>query len=52
MKIDRVKYERVFNLGNYQSERVGAEAEVEEFVTPEATLAILKKWVHEQQGKI
>lgn len=50
MKIISVKYERVSNLGGYETERVQAEATVDDGENPVTVAANLKTWVNEQLG--
>ena len=46
--IDRVGYEALHNLGNYENERICAEASAGPDETPEAVLATLRSWVVDQ----
>jgi hypothetical protein len=48
MKITQVHYQKLVNLGDYQNERVGAWATVEDGEAPEEALATLTAWVEEQ----
>lgn len=50
MKITAVRYERVSSLGNYETERVAAEATVEATELPQTVLAELKTFVNDQLG--
>ncbi len=50
MKIKKVTYQRVSNLGGYETERLEAEADVAANEKPEAVAESLKKWVHGQLG--
>lgn len=50
MKIISVKYERVSNLGGYETERVQAEATVDDGENAVTVAANLKAWVNEQLG--
>jgi len=50
LKITKVMYQRVSNLGNYEAERVEAEAEVGAKEDPDKVLAELKTWVNTQLG--
>lgn len=50
MKITAVRYERVSNLGNYETERLASEAELEKGDTPEGVVLGLRKFVNEQLG--
>lgn len=45
MKLTTVKYEKTFNLGNYETERIAAEAIVEDGEDPEYVLNELKIFV-------
>jgi hypothetical protein len=45
MKITAVSYQRTINLGNYESERVGTEVELDEGDSPEAAIAFAKEFV-------
>lgn len=45
MKITKVYFERTFNLGNYESAKIGLEAEVEQNEDYVDTYEILKKRV-------
>ena len=47
MKVKEISLQRTFNLGNYESVRVGAVAEVSEYDTPKSVLEALKKEVIE-----
>lgn len=44
--IDRVVYSHLVNLGNYENERVEAEAKVIDGLTPEQVVEQLKNFVH------
>lgn len=48
MKITQVHYQKLTNLGDYQNQRVGAWANVEDHETPETALATLTAWVDQQ----
>ena len=48
MQITTVHYQRLVSMGNYENERVGAHAQVEEGETAEEALAKLTAWVEEQ----
>jgi hypothetical protein len=52
MKIISVRFQRVANLGNYETERCEAEAQVEHErgETPEQCAAMLREWVYGQLG--
>ena len=50
MKATSVNYSRLFNLGDYENEKVGISAVVEEGQDPEQVLAECKAWV-KSQGK-
>lgn len=43
MKIKQIHYERVQNLGNYESERIGLTAELSDDDIPEEIVALLKQ---------
>ncbi len=45
MKPDRINYQKTFNLGNYCSERIGMEAQLDEGDNAEECLLELKKKV-------
>src|SRR5574341_1306594 len=47
MRVDRINYQKTFNLGNYTSERIGMEAELESGESAEEQLLILKKAVED-----
>lgn len=49
MHMTKVKFERVRNLGNYESERVGCEVELEGSA-PILGLKYAKKFVHKELG--
>jgi len=52
MKIDRVRYDKKFNIGPYLTDSVGIEAQVEPGETPELVLTTLKAIVEEwHQGR-
>lgn len=44
MDIKTIKYERTFNLGNYENEKIAVEANVEVGENKEAVLQKLKDW--------
>lgn len=46
--IKEIHYERTYNLGNYQSERIGVTASPEADQTAEDTLRNLIHWVAQQ----
>lgn len=48
MKIITVTYGRTVNLGNYESARLDATAEVERGETPEDALGRLREWIEAQ----
>lgn len=50
MKITAIRYERVSNLGQFETERVAAEATVDAGDTPSNVLAELKTFVHNELG--
>jgi hypothetical protein len=52
MKITAVRYERVCSMGKgtYETERIAAEAQVDEGESAEAVLLGTKRWVNEQLG--
>ena len=43
MKIDRVIFQKTYNLGNYNSEKIGMEASIGENESPEEAIKILKE---------
>jgi hypothetical protein len=47
MRVDRINYQKTFNLGNYTSERIGLEAQLEEGDNAEFELATVERayWV-------
>lgn len=45
MRVDRINYQKTFNLGNYTSERVGLEAELESGDDAQLCILELKKQV-------
>jgi len=45
MKLDRINYQKTFNLGNYSSERIGVEIQVDETDDWEETFALAKRIV-------
>lgn len=48
MQITQVHYQKLVNLGDYENERFGAWATVEQGEVPEEALEALKQWVLEQ----
>jgi len=46
MKITTVNYQKTFNLGNYCSEKIGMDIQLDEGDTPELALDIAKTIVH------
>lgn len=46
MKITRLNYQAVKNLGNYESERLEASADVEEGEDPKDAALKLRQWVN------
>lgn len=48
MKITKINYQAVKNLGNYESERLEASAEVEEGEDPIQAVGNLRAWVEER----
>lgn len=48
MKITTISYQAVKNLGNYESERLEATADVEEGETPDDAALKLRQWVNLQ----
>lgn len=50
MQIMSVNYSRLVNLGDYENEKIGAAALVEDGEMPEQTLCKLKKWVSDRAG--
>jgi hypothetical protein len=47
MKIDRISYQKTFNIGSYQSERIGVEIELNEGEDAKEALSTAKALVHE-----
>jgi hypothetical protein len=47
-----VRYARLFNLGNYENERIEIEQEVHASQTPEDVLAYLAAWVAAEGHKL
>ncbi len=47
LQIKSVSYDRRFNTGNYESRKIGAEAEVPPGESPSKVLARLAEWVQE-----
>jgi hypothetical protein len=47
MKIDRISYQKTFNIGSYQSERIGVEIEINEGEDAKEALSTAKALVHE-----
>lgn len=52
MKAKTIKYERVINLGNYESERIGIEIELEGGERAAAALDLAKKFVSSNVTKM
>lgn len=50
MKYKTITYQRIKNLGNYQSERLELTAEVEEYEHMESAIELLKNTVHKALG--
>jgi len=50
-RMTEIYYERVFNLGNYESARVGAKVALPEDLDPQDAMDQLKAWVLKQQAK-
>jgi len=48
VKITQVHYQKLVNLGDYQNERIGAWATIEEGESPAAALTALTDWVEER----
>lgn len=46
MKITKINYQAVKNLGNYESERLEASADVEEGEDPDDAALKLRRWVN------
>lgn len=46
MKITKITYQAVKNLGNYESERLEASADVEEGEDPDDAALKLRRWVN------
>ena len=49
-RITSVHYSKLFNLGDYQNEKIGVTAQVGEGDDPEAVMAMLMRWVEDQRG--
>ena len=47
MKIDRISYQKTFNIGSYQSERIGVEIELNSGEDAKEALSTAKALVHE-----
>lgn len=47
MKPDRINYQKTFNLGNYTSERIGMEAQIDDGEDPQTKLLVLKNLVED-----
>lgn len=47
MRIDRINYQETFNLGNYCSQRIGVEIEINEGEDAKAALETARQLVHE-----
>jgi len=50
LAITSVQYSRLFGLGNYENEKVGASCQVQEDEDPKLVLNALKAWIN-QQGR-
>ena len=46
-RIDRISYQKTFNIGSYQSERIGVEIEINEGEDAKEALSTAKALVHE-----
>lgn len=46
MKITKITYQAVKNLGNYESERLEASADIEEGEDPDDAAHSLRRWVN------
>ena len=51
MKCTRIYYEKCFNLGNYQNEKVGVEVELAEDETATQAIDAAKKFVEQNNPK-
>lgn len=51
MEIKLIRYERVFNLGNYQTEKLGVEVEVSVGDDPSEVMDNAKKFVYNEYAK-
>lgn len=51
MKCTRIYYEKCFNLGNYQNEKVGVEIELAEGETAAAAMKLAQKFVEQSTTK-
>lgn len=52
MKITTISYQAVKNLGNYESERLEVNADVEEGEDPKDAVLKLRQFVHEQISRV
>lgn len=50
MKIIEIMYQRVNNLGNFETERLEAKATISEDESPAEALSTLKRWVEVKLG--
>lgn len=51
MKITTISYNRTVNLGNFESKRQEATAEIEDGEDPAKAAEALRKWVHAELVK-
>lgn len=47
MKIKKISYEMLFNMGEYQNEKIGFTAELEDSDTPEKSFLLLKEKIED-----
>lgn len=52
MKLDRINYQKTFNLGNYTSERIGMEAQIDDGEDAQVKLKVLKDLVEDAHRKM
>jgi hypothetical protein len=51
VRFSTVKYGRTYNMGNYQSERIDLEADLDDGDDAEAALQVLQEWVAQQSSE-
>lgn len=51
MRIKLIRYERVFNLGNYQTEKLGVEMELNSEDIPSEVMDEAKSFVYKEYAK-